>query len=115
MSTNLRELEIEEISILGKHSRPAVRSARIAIYKCDGAQGGPMDVFEKHVQEIRKRDNCSLMIAMRKARTEFPADFDRYQADGGVSSTPIQKLRTKSEAVRTFEKIVRRIMDEEGL
>jgi len=100
MSTNLRDLEIEEISILGKDSRPAVRAARIAIFKRDGGQESPVNSFDNRVQEIRKRDNCSALAAMTKARKEYPADFERYQAAGCASSRPIQKLSTQSGAVR---------------
>lgn len=37
------------------------------------------NAFEGRVQEIVKRDNCSELDAMRKAREEFPAEFEAFQ------------------------------------
>jgi hypothetical protein len=35
--------------------------------------------FEEVVTGIQGRDRCSRMVAMRKARQEAPAEFQRYQ------------------------------------
>ena len=35
--------------------------------------------FEKHVNEIRKRDECSAREAMEQAALEFPADYEAWQ------------------------------------
>lgn len=38
--------------------------------------------FKKRVAEIRKRDDCSRVEALRKAQGEFPKEFEAFQASG---------------------------------
>lgn len=104
MTTQLRDLEVDEISILGKHSRPAVRAAQIAIIKADANDSE--NYFDRKIAAIGERDACSYLVAMSKARIEAPEDFRRYQL-AGATSRPIFKAGPRNEAVRIFENIVR--------
>jgi hypothetical protein len=101
MTTALENIEVEEISLLGKHSRPAVRGALVAIAKADQQ----LD-FTDRVAEIRKRDGCSRVEALAKARIEHPTAFEAYQDSGLVLSRPTERRIEKSDAVTRFEKCV---------
>lgn len=106
MTSKLTNVEVEEISILGKHSRPAVRGAVVVLAKSESAAD-----FKKHVAAIRERDRCSGVEALQRARVEYPDDFAAYQASGAASSRPVVEKRAKPEAVITFEMLVDGIME----
>jgi hypothetical protein len=53
-----------------------------AAFETLGHKGGKTEVngdFEKKVAEIRKRDNCSRVDALSKARTEHPDEYAQFQ------------------------------------
>ena len=35
--------------------------------------------FEKRINEVKQRDKCSRTVAMRKARLEYPDEYEAYQ------------------------------------
>jgi hypothetical protein len=105
MTRLLKNIEVEEISLLSKNSRPAVRGALVAIAKADHQQ---LD-FTGHIAEIRKRDGCSRVEALARARIEHPSAFEAYQDGGRVSSRPIERRIEKSDAASRFEKCVEEI------
>jgi hypothetical protein len=43
--------------------------------------------FAKHVNDIAKRDEIGPVLAMQKARKEYPASYETYQRGGIVKST----------------------------
>jgi hypothetical protein len=62
-------------ALLGR-GRPAhPQAAREAIAKSESS----VVTFLDRVTEIRKRDGCGHIEAMRKARAEHPAELSRYQ------------------------------------
>ena len=67
--------------------------------------------FDDAVKMIAKRDSLPMHRAMEKARIEFPAEFEKFQNEGRVSSRPSPILKTASDSVQKFETIVNQIAD----
>jgi hypothetical protein len=75
--------------------------------------------FERATAAIAKRDGCSKLMAMTRARLEYPADFRRY-VEGGVRiakdagaearRSNITVGETRGHALRDFNDIVMQIM-----
>ena len=90
MTVTLKNVEVDEISILSRNWRPAVPSARIKLIKKEGAM--PASSFDQCVQDIRKRDSCSRTDALIKARKEHPDLWDRYRDHTVLKSDNFEQL-----------------------
>jgi hypothetical protein len=106
----LRRIKIDEISAV---DRPAQVGAVAAIIKSQG--GVEMNAFEKRVQEIRVREGCSRIEALRKARHRHRDEFDRYQRELLTTSTPALQKRVNSIAVQSWEDLVERICKRDNI
>jgi hypothetical protein len=65
--------------------------------------------FNQCAQEIKKRDACGHIEALRRARLEHPEEFAAFQNFGNLSARPTQTVAKKVDPVRAFEDIVRGI------
>jgi hypothetical protein len=65
--------------------------------------------FNDAVEVIKKRDNCSTIVAMRRARVEHGDLFKAYQAEGGDVLGALDNAVTKANEITAFEKLVDRI------
>jgi hypothetical protein len=74
--------------------------------------------FDRHVAEIAERDGVPVLVAMAKARKEFPHDFKRYQS---AASDIMRKATAKftpqpdSAAMAKFSVLVDQIQTDHGL
>jgi len=107
----LREFTITEISAV---DRPAQQMARMVLMK----RGEDESSFQTRVSEVAKRHGCSRMAAMRKARVEYPDEFEEYQAEGAVSSRLVVKreaLPGAAKAKREFDRAVSELVSSAGI
>lgn len=110
----MEDFRIDEISAV---DRPAQKGARARIMKRQ-TEDAKME-FQKRVDEIRKRDDCSQTEAMSKAREEFPDEYEAYQREGAASGREaIAKMHRNpraSDPVREFRKIVAETAARDGI
>lgn len=110
MATRLSNIELDEVSLVDK---PANEGAKILLFKRKDAV--EQTAFEKRVEDMRKRDDCSGTIALQRARREYSKDFEAYQRDGAVTSQPVTKEVVKQDAVLEWERLVATIASQEGI
>jgi len=113
----LREFTITEISAV---DRPAQEAAKMVLMKRGEPDGLDKDEssFQTRVSEVAKRHGCSRMAAMRKARVEYPDEFEEYQAEGAVSSRLVVKreaLPGAAKAKREFDRAVSELVSSAGI
>lgn len=113
----LKEFRIGEISVCDV---PAQEGAVMLLMKRAELQGFEKEeaMFEKRVTEITERENCSRVEAMRKARVERPDEFEDYQAEGTISSHPLEKAETlpgAAKAKREFDRAVSELVSSAGI
>ena len=84
MTTNLSNVHVDEISILSKDVRPAVRAARIAITKKESPMNAPLsfDTFEDACAHLRKVHGMGGADAMSAAAREHPDLLEKFQREG---------------------------------
>ena len=123
--SQLKDLGIEEISILSEGVNPAVPLARIAVVKGRPERDFGNDVadargeddedepwdFDDAVRRVQRRDKISTTAAMSRARSIYPRLFERYN---GASTKLIQQVVERSANVATFEKLVDAVQFREG-
>ena len=113
----LREFTIREISAV---DRPAQEAAKMVLMKRREPDGADEDEtpFQTRVSEIAKQDGCSRLEAMQMARVEYPEEFEVYQAEGAVSSRPVQKAESRpgaAKAKRDFDGAVSELVSSAGI
>jgi hypothetical protein len=116
MTTNLSNVEIDEISILSKDVRPAVRAARIAIVKTEIPMSEPISfpTFESAMAHLRKAHGMSALDALAAAARQHPELVKRYNDEGTriakAAIEEIAKARAIPQAVEVFNKRVEEVM-----
>ena len=95
---DLSNLQIDEISILTKKTRPAVAGALVRLAKSDTVSGieaiakAEAD-FNGIVETIMKRDSVTRSIAMTKAANERPDSIRAYQDEANPAAAAIRKQK----------------------
>lgn len=67
---------------MSDEEKKLLRDAAIAEQRKPGKE---MTMFEQKVAEIQKREGCSRLLAMKKAREEYPGAFEHYQEEGVIN------------------------------
>lgn len=119
MTTNLSNLEIDEISILSKNVRPAVRAARIAIAKKETPMNEPLafDTFEQAIEHLEKVHVGSCLAAMSEAAKRYPELVHKYNDQGAEiakAAREAAKPRAITKAVQDFELAIDEIQRRDG-
>jgi hypothetical protein len=97
----MMEFVIDEISFV---DRPAQEGAIMTIIKHYAPNS--FDSFEKRIEDIAARDGISKLDSMRRARVEYPREFEEYQRQGAVSYRPSFEKKTNPLAVQEFEVLI---------
>ena len=72
------------------------------------------DSFVRVADDIAKRDGCSRLVALQKARVEAPDQFRRYQM-AGVEMAKAGPARDRISGPSAFEAIAQQIMRDRKL
>ena len=119
-TNNLTNIEIDEVSILSKDVRPAVRRARIAIAKKEFPMNEPMSfaTFEDACAHLAKMHGMSRSSAMSAAAREHPDLLAKYNAEGeqiAKRAADAARPQPVKKAVLAFEDRVDEIAKSRGV
>jgi len=67
------------------------------------------DTFDRVADDIAKRDGCSRLVALQKARLEAPEQFRRYQM-AGVEMAKTAPARDRISGPSAFDAVVQQIV-----
>ena len=108
---NLSDITVDEVSILSKDVRPAVRAARIAITKKESPMSTPLsfDTLEDACAHLRKVHGMGGADAMSAAAREHPDLLEKYQREGVEIAKAADQLvqdRPLPDAVQAWNRAV---------